>query len=124
MRRSRQGPPALANAAGADGVHLTSAELKTLGARPDVAWCAASCHDAAELARAQALGVDFVVLGPVAPTPSHPGAPVLGWPRFAELLRDYPLPAYALGGMRAADRAVAHAHGAHGLAMLRGAWPA
>lgn len=114
--------PALAAAVGADGVHLTAAQLMSCVERPTVAWCGASCHDAAELARARALGVDFVVLGPVAATPSHPGAAVLGWPRLAELVRDYPLPVYALGGMRDADMRQAWNCGAHGLAMLRGAW--
>lgn len=116
------GPPAVARAAGADGVHLTGRQLMSVTRRPDVAWCAASCHDAAELARARELCVDFAVLGPVAPTPSHPGAPTLGWSRVAELLRDCPLPVYALGGLRRDDLAVARACGAHGVAMLRGAW--
>jgi 8-oxo-dGTP diphosphatase len=116
------GPPQLAAAAGADGVHLTSAQLMAATCRPDTAWCGASCHDDAELARARELGVDFVVLGPVAATPSHPGAPTLGWPRLAELVRDYALPVYALGGMRPADMQQAWRSGAHGLAMMRGAW--
>ena len=45
--------------------------------RPAGNWCGASCHDAAELARARELGVDFVVLGPVAATPSHAHATTL-----------------------------------------------
>jgi 8-oxo-dGTP diphosphatase len=116
------GPPELAVAAGADGMHLTAAQLMTCSHRPATPWCGASCHDAAEFARARELGVDFVVLGPVATTPSHPGAPTLGWPRLAELVRDYPLPVYALGGMRVADMDEAWRNGAHGLAMMRGAW--
>ena len=39
-----------------------------------------------------------------------------------ELIRDYPLPVYAIGGMRAEDLEQAWRCGAHGLAMLRGAW--
>ena len=37
------------------GVHLSSAALMSLTARPPLAWVGASCHDAAELARAAEL---------------------------------------------------------------------
>jgi 8-oxo-dGTP diphosphatase len=111
----------LAKRAGADGVHLTAVQLE----QPRPAWglIGASCHDAAELARAQVLGADFAVLGPVAPTPSHPGATGLGWGLLAALLRDCPLPVYALGGMKATDLDAARRCGAHGISMMRGAWP-
>jgi 8-oxo-dGTP diphosphatase len=112
----------LARELGADGVHLTSAQLREIRERPGFALVGASCHDAGELARAQALGADFAVLGPVAPTPTHPGAAGLGWTRFAELLKDCPIPVYALGGLRAADLGTACRHGAHGISMMRGAW--
>lgn len=108
--------------AGADGVHLTAARLMAATSRPDCNWCGASCHDAAELQRARELGMDFVALGPVAATPSHPDARTLGWQEFARLIRDYPLPVYALGGMNAGDLGEAWRCGAHGLGMLRGAW--
>jgi 8-oxo-dGTP diphosphatase len=112
----------LARELGADGVHLTSAQLKATRLRPDLALVGASCHDADELARAQALGADLAVLGPVAPTPSHPGAAGLGWTRLAALLKDCPLPVYALGGLRPTDLETAWRHGAHGISMMRGAW--
>ncbi|HEY7744093.1 MAG TPA: Nudix family hydrolase [Burkholderiales bacterium] len=108
---------------GADGVHLTSAQLKEVRVRPDCPLVGASCHDAGELARAQALGADFAVLGPVARTPTHPDAAGIGWTRFAALLRDCPLPVYALGGLQPADLETACRHGAHGISMMRGAWP-
>jgi 8-oxo-dGTP diphosphatase len=114
----------LARACGADGVHLKSAQLRTLTERPPLALTGASCHDAEELRLARDLGADLVVLGPVAPTPSHPGAAVLGWTRFAELVAGYPQPVYALGGMRTADMDTAWGCGAHGIAMQRGAWGA
>ena len=114
----------LARQTGADGVHLTAAQLEQFKARPPLELVGASCHDAAELARAAALGADLVVLGPVLPTPSHPGAAGLGWDRFAALIRDCPLPVYALGGLRASDLETAWRCGAHGVSMMRGAWPA
>jgi 8-oxo-dGTP diphosphatase len=116
------GDPALAQRAGADGVHLAAASLLALDARPPLGIVGASCHDARELERAAALPADFVVLGPVQATPSHPGAATLGWARFAELIRDYPLPVYALGGLKRTDLETAWQAGAHGISMMRGAW--
>lgn len=113
-----------AQACGADGVHLSSARLMSLKERPDIEWCAASAHTAAELQQALELGVDFVVLGPVQPTLSHPGAATLGWQGFAELAAGMPFPVYALGGMRRADLDIATRSGAHGVALMREAWGA
>lgn len=106
------------------GVHLGSEQLATLAQRPDVPGpVAASCHDAAELRAARALGCDFAVLGPVRPTASHPGGAVLGWDGFARLRADSPLPLYALGGLGRDDLAVARDHGAQGIAAISGLWP-
>lgn len=120
------GDPAWADACGADGVHLSARRLRALAARPlpDTAWVAASCHDAEELAMAEALGVDFAVLGPVLPTHSHPGAALLGWAQFAVLRAEAGLPVYAIGGLGPADLGTAQTQGAQGLAMIRGLWEA
>jgi 8-oxo-dGTP diphosphatase len=104
------------------GLHLPSSELMAAKTRPNVEWCGASCHNAAELERARDLGLDFVLLGPVQATPSHSGAPELGWNKFADLIRDYALPVFALGGMRGSNLDQARRSGAHGVAMVRGAW--
>lgn len=113
---------AMAEALGADGVHLTSTQLSTLQSRPDLAWVAASCHTRAELDRAARLGMDFVVLGPVHPTDSHPRQPGIGWERLEPLAADYSLPVFAIGGLRPGDLLTAWTHGAHGIAMIRGSW--
>ncbi len=106
------------------GVHLTEAQLRGCARRPLPAESpvAASCHDLDALRRAEALGCDFAVLGPVRPTASHPGAGTLGWNGFAALREQVALPIYALGGLTAADLAVARAHGAQGIAAIRGLW--
>jgi 8-oxo-dGTP diphosphatase len=62
------------------------------------------------------------VLGPVKDTASHPGAATLGWGRFSELVADYPLPVYAVGGLDYSDVELAWAAGAHGIAAIRAAW--
>ena len=113
---------ALADAVGADGVHLPARQLLQRTALPAAEFWAASCHDAAELARAAELQARFVVLSPVLPTASHPQAPGLGWERFAQLVHHYPLPVYALGGMRLDLLETAMAHGAQGVSLMRGIW--
>ncbi len=112
----------LARSARADGVHLTSRQLGSLSRRPDVALCGASCHSAAELRAAEALGVDFAVLGPVCATPTHPDAVLLGWEGFRKLAEGAAIPVFALGGVRRSDLELSWRCGAHGIAMLRGAW--
>ena len=107
---------------GADGVHLPAHQLLELRQRPDDMLCAASCHNLAELEKAATLGLDFVVLSPVNATLSHSDAIPLGWQAWGQMIADYPLPVYALGGVRIDDKKTAVQHGAHGIAMQRGAW--
>lgn len=116
--------PALVGAAGAQGVHLSARRLRALSARPLPAglWVAASCHDAAELAQAARIGADFVVLGPVLPTASHPGAPSLGWETLRTLTETTALPVFALGGLQADDLPRAWEAGAQGIAAIRAFW--
>jgi 8-oxo-dGTP diphosphatase len=106
----------------ADGVHLPAAVLMQLHEKPPGLLCAASCHNRSEMEEAARLALDFVVLSPVLPTRSHADATVLGWPGFAALIVDYPLPVYALGGLQQDDTSIAWQYGAHGIAMQRGAW--
>ena len=107
------------------GVHLSSRQVLQLDSRPLPAGqlVAASCHDLAELQAAQRLGCDFVVLGPVKATGSHPDAVPMGWDAFAALRAQVALPIYALGGLGADDVTVARQHGAQGIAAIRGLWP-
>lgn len=112
---------ALARRIGADGLHLPARALMALEQRPS-GLVAASCHSAAELARAMQLELDFALLGPVLPTGSHPDAAPMGWARFAELARGATFPVYAIGGMRESDLEQAWRSGAHGLAMISGSW--
>jgi 8-oxo-dGTP diphosphatase len=107
------------------GVHLRSAQLQTLQQRPlgqDV-LVAASCHDADELSRAEELGCDFAVLGPVAATLTHAGQAGIGWDVFAALREHVALPIYAIGGMSSDDIATSRAHGGQGIAAIRSLWP-
>ena len=97
----------------ADGIHLSSRALLACQTRPEpYEWVAASCHNAQELKHAENVGVDFVVLAPVLPTSTHPGATTLGWENMTALIEQVNLPVYALGGLTQDDiDRVVHAGG-------------
>jgi 8-oxo-dGTP diphosphatase len=104
---------------GADGVHFTAVELMKLKQKPATGLVAASCHTREELERAMQLELDFAVVGPVKEKADR--VP-LGWERFAALVRGSTIPVYAIGGLTRADMEDAWRAGAHGVAMIRGAW--
>jgi len=94
----------VAHAVDADGVHVASSNMNTI---PSIrSWLnnskmsvSASCHNAEELAQARQTGADFVMLAPVFPTQSHPGAPSLGVDAFQRLATQADIPIIALGGI-------------------------
>jgi 8-oxo-dGTP diphosphatase len=102
----------------AAGLHLTSQRLMQTQQRPLALdkLLGASVHNELELAQANKLGVDFVLISPVKPTASHPNAETLGWERFAELVVKSNCPVYALGGLQISDIAIAQQYGAQGIA--------
>ncbi len=107
----------------ADGVHLRSTDAASLSVRPALAEGAlvgVSTHNLAELTQARKLDADFAVLGPVLPTPSHPGVLGMGWEGFAELNAQAGLPVYALGGQSASTLELVRSVGGHGFAGIRG----
>jgi 8-oxo-dGTP diphosphatase len=105
--------------AGADGMHFTAAQLMSLGERPTGMLAAASCHTRSELEHAMRLGLDFAVAGPVK---EKRGSAPLGWAGFRRIAEGASIPVYAIGGLRHADLQDAWRSGAHGVAMIRGAW--
>ncbi len=107
------------------GLHLGARYLADLDRRPGLPGelVGASCHDAAELAHAVRLGLDYALLSPVKHTATHPLARALGWERFAELVDPAPIPVYALGGLDPTDLGDAIRYGAQGIAAIRGLWP-
>lgn len=94
---------ALAASGDAHGVHLAqrslppSATRRVLDACRDGAIVGLSVHDAVEMR--DSTGADYVLIGPVFPTASHPGAPTLGPDQAAALAATTNLPAIWLGGI-------------------------
>lgn len=99
------GDARLALRCAAAGLHLPQGLLfRAAGvSRRHPRWLlTAAAHDAAAVARAARAGVDAVLISPVFPTASHPGARALGALRFAMLsqeARRRGLAVYALGGI-------------------------
>jgi len=89
------GPPKLAAAWRADGSY--GADRRRQSRRSPVK--AISAHNRSELHAAASSGATMVLLSPVFPTRSHPGARTLGRTRFSALARESKLPVIALGGM-------------------------
>ncbi len=116
--------PQLAQELNADGVHLSSARLMRIAAKPLPAGflAGASCHDENEIRRAQACGLDYIILGPVQATFSHPHATILGWDGFARLAAHSTVPVYAIGGMQPGHLEKVQSLGGYGIAAMRGLW--
>ncbi len=110
----------------ADGLHLNSERLMVCNERPIAKnkWLCASVHNETELAQANRIDVDFIMLSPVLPTRSHPGAPSLGWDRFYTLTEKSRGPVFALGGMDSSLLARAREKGAQGIAAITAFWGA
>lgn len=106
----------------ADGVQLRAADARRIlqdDLRPP-GWLGVSVHTAQDLDCAAELHADFVVLGHVLDTPSHPDQAPLGWEAFRALAAQAGRPVFALGGQSAATLDRARRNGAHGIAALRG----
>jgi len=108
----------------ADGLHLSQARSRML--RPED-WDGSlrlgiSCHSEVELRAALGYFPDYVCIGPVQASATHPGTPPLGWAVFSELAAKSPVPVYAIGGLGLKDLQTARSHGAHGIAAIRGLW--
>ncbi|MDP6952898.1 MAG: thiamine phosphate synthase [Alphaproteobacteria bacterium] len=109
------GDARLATAVGA-GLHLPQGLVARALRRRGLVTAAA--HDRPALVRAARAGADACLVSPVFPTASHPGARTLGPVRFAGLVRQAPLPVYALGGIDARTARRLAGSGARGIAAL------
>ncbi|HTN32488.1 MAG TPA: Nudix family hydrolase [Marinobacter sp.] len=110
---------------GLAGLHLPWREAEGLEARPISrdAWLGVSCHNAEQITHAARLEADYVTLGPVKPTASHPEADGIGWPAFSKCVALAPMPVYGLGGLGIEDVSEARRNGGQGIAGIRYWWP-
>jgi thiamine-phosphate pyrophosphorylase len=117
------GRPDLAQAAGAQGVQLGATDLRPAEARASFpqGWIGRSVHSAREAELAVEEGADYLLVGTVYPTASHPGRPAGG----LALVRDAAglgLPVIAIGGIDAGRAAEVRDEGAYGVAAISALW--
>jgi thiamine-phosphate pyrophosphorylase len=119
------GRPDVAAAVGAQGVQLAGGDLAPADARRVLGsgWIGCSVHAIEEAEAAVDQGADFLLVGSVYPTASHPGRPPagLGLVRAAAALG---LPVIAIGGIDADRAREACAAGAYGVAAIGALWRA
>jgi thiamine-phosphate pyrophosphorylase len=114
----------IAVAAGADGVHLTTASLPADVIRKqfgDDLLIGVSCHSADEIIAAQDQGADFALFGPVFRTPEkEPYGPPQGLTLLTGATQSVVgFPVFAVGGIDELNYADALSAGAAGVAAIR-----
>lgn len=82
-----------------------------------------SAHSSDDCRRAEQAGADYLLLGTIFPTPSHPGEPGAGLSLIARCAGSN-LPLIAIGGIDGSSVAEVLAAGAHGAAVVRAVWEA
>jgi thiamine-phosphate pyrophosphorylase len=113
----------VAAATGAAGVQLAEDDLSPTDARRILreGWIGRSVHTVAEAAAAVHENSDFLVVGNIFPTDTHPGRPGAG----LDLVRGTAalgVPVIAIGGITRERVAAVHAAGAYGVAAIRALW--
>ncbi len=111
---------AVATEVGAEGVHLPSNGLATHLARQvagGTMLVGRSVHNLPEVARAVGEGVDYVELGTIFPSRSHPGGAIQGLEPIRAAARAG-VPVIAVGGITQANAADVIAAGAAGIAVI------
>ena len=112
----------VALACGADGVHLGEEALPVEEARRllgDDALIGRSVHSVAGAVEAEASGADYLVVGPIYATPSHPESEGAGTALLEQVRRAVAVPFLAIGGVDASNIEEVARAGASGAAVVR-----
>ena len=115
----------IALVAGADGVQLSRSSFLPADARrlaPDW-WIGCSVHSLDEARTARDWGADYLLVGPVYDTTTHPRATPLGPETLGAIVR-LGLPVIAIGGVTPERARELAGVGAYGVAAIRAIWDA
>jgi thiamine-phosphate pyrophosphorylase len=113
----------IAAAVGAHGVQLGTGDLAPAEARRVLprGWIGRSVHSAEEAGAAKAEGADFLLVGPIYATPTHPAHPGAG-PALVRASAAHGLPVIAIGGVTRERVPELLEAGAYGVAAIRALW--
>lgn len=118
--------PDIAVVLGAQGVQLGVDDLAPADVRAIagtwMGWIGRSVHSLSEAAEAKASGADYLIVGSIYPTPSHPGAGA--GPELIREVATLGLPVIAIGGITPARAAEVRDAGAYGVAVISAVWRA
>jgi thiamine-phosphate diphosphorylase len=112
------GPAEIAIAAGADGVHLTESSNLQPAKMSDRLIVGRSVHSLRSAENAEAEGCDYVILGTVFPSASHPGGTTVGTGLVTEVATAIGIPVIGIGGITAKNAGDVIAAGAAGVAVI------
>jgi thiamine-phosphate diphosphorylase len=117
------GRPDIAAAVGAQGVQLAADDLTPDDARRALprGWIGRSVHSLEEATAAVAEGADFLVVGSIYETGSHPGRPAAGLALVRQSAK-LGAPVIAIGGITPERAAEVKSAGAYGVAVIRALW--
>ena len=120
--------PDIAAALGAQGAQLGPTDLAPREVRAAFGgcwqgWIGSSVHSLEEATIARDEGADYLMVGTIFATASHPGRPAAG-PGLIAAIAGLNLPIIAIGGMTAERARVVHDAGAYGLASISTLWNA
>lgn len=110
-----------------DGVHLGQRSLPPVEAKALLgpgAVVGVSVHSVEEARKAESGGADFLLVGTIFPTPSHPGREAGGPERIRRVAAAGTAPLVAVGGVTPERVEAVRAAGAVGVAALSGVWDA
>jgi len=114
--------PDIARDADADGVHIGQGDLNPQEARRIIGSDKILGLTAFAPQQIEAIDpaiVDYIGTGPVYPTKTDKGKPVLGVEKFAELVKLSPVPVIGIGGITPENYMPVMQAGASGVAMMR-----
>ena len=116
------GRPDIAAAVGAHGVQLGARDLEPADVRRLLprGWIGRSVHSVEEARAAKGEAADYLVVGPIYPTPTHPGR--VAGVDFLRSCAELGLPVIAIGGVTVDRVPELIAAGAYGVAAIRALW--
>ena len=105
-------------ATGADGIHLREQTKIASGELPTGMLTGRSVHSLKAALDAEAEGVDYIMLGTVFPSASHPGGVTGGTDMVSLVAREVNVPVIGIGGITAENTDQVIAAGAAGVAVI------